>query len=90
VLPVAGRVAASIAAPRPSSFLAFVETKAGPIRRRLERDGWYLARRGSAHDVYRHPDIAGIVTLPRHPKLSPAVARSIARKAGWGKQRPGL
>ena len=29
----------------------FVETRTSLIRRRLERDGWYLARRGSGHDV---------------------------------------
>lgn len=60
-----------------------METKTSRIRRRLERDDWYLARRGSGHDVYRHPDVKGIVTLPRHPKVSAGVARSIARKAGW-------
>ena len=27
--------------------------------------------------------IEGIVTLPRHRQVTPAVARSIARKAGW-------
>ena len=66
-----------------------METRTVAIRRQLGRDGWYLVRRGSAHDVYRHPDIGGIVTLPRHAKLSPAVVRSIARKAGWRKPGPG-
>lgn len=60
-----------------------MEFKTNRIRGRLERDGWYLARRGSGHDIYRHPEIKGIVTLPRHSKVSPAVARSIADKAGW-------
>ena len=49
----------------------------------LEREGWYLDRHGSSHDIYRHPRIKGIITLPRHPVLSIGMARSIARKAGW-------
>ena len=31
------------------------------VKRRLERDGWYLDRHGSSHDIYRHPSIPGIV-----------------------------
>ena len=60
-----------------------MEFKTSRIRSRLERDGWYLTRRGSGHDIYRHPEIEGIITLPRHSKVSPAVIRSIADKAGW-------
>ena len=60
-----------------------METSTAKIRRRLEKDGWYLDRHGAGHDIYRHPEIAGIVTLPRHAHVSPMVARSIARKAEW-------
>lgn len=60
-----------------------IETKTERIKHRLEQDGWYLTRHGSGHDIYRHPDIKGIITLPRHKAVSPGVARSIARKAGW-------
>ncbi|TKT43380.1 type II toxin-antitoxin system HicA family toxin [Rhizobium sp. LC145] len=60
-----------------------METSTAKIRRRLEKDGWYLDRHGAGHDIYRHPEIEGIVTLPRHTQVSPLVARSIARKAGW-------
>lgn len=60
-----------------------METKTAKIRRRLEKDGWFLARHGAGHDIYRHPTIPGIVTLPRHPTVTPGVARSIASKAGW-------
>ena len=42
-----------------------------------------MVRHGGNHDIYRHPLIKGIITLPRHNKLSPGVARSIAKKAGW-------
>ena len=62
---------------------ARMDTTTRRIRRRLEKDGWFLSRRGGAHDIYRHPKIEGIVTLPRHRQVTPAVARSIARKAGW-------
>ena len=47
------------------------------------KDGWYLDRHGANHDIYRHPTIMGIITLPRHKQLSAGVARSIAKKAGW-------
>ena len=53
------------------------------VQRRLEREGWYLDRAGSSHDIYRHPNIKGIVTLPRHRVLSIGVASTIAKKAGW-------
>ncbi len=60
-----------------------METKTDRIRRALEKDGWYLVRHGSGHDIYRHPSIKGIITLPRHKTVSLGVARSIAKKAGW-------
>ena len=62
---------------------ARMDTATRRIRRRLEKDGWFLSRRGGAHDIYRRPRIEGIVTLPRRRQVTPAVARSIARKAGW-------
>ncbi len=60
-----------------------METRTNLIKRKLEREGWYMARHGGNHDIYRHPFIKGIITLPRHNKLSLGVARSIAKKAGW-------
>ncbi|MET0742824.1 MAG: type II toxin-antitoxin system HicA family toxin [Microvirga sp.] len=41
----------------------------GPARRR--------------HDVYRNTAKPGVITVPRHRTLSPGVARSVARSAGW-------
>jgi hypothetical protein len=36
------------------------------------------------HDVYTHPDKPRqIIVLPRHRTLSPGVARSTAKVAGW-------
>jgi predicted RNA binding protein YcfA (HicA-like mRNA interferase family) len=49
----------------------------------IEQVGWTLARNGSEHDVYKHSSKAGIVILPRHRTVSPGVARSIAKAAGW-------
>jgi len=60
-----------------------METKTTKIRKRLEKEGWFLARHGGGHDIYRHGEIDGIITLPRHREVSPGVARSIAKKAGW-------
>ncbi|MXW46589.1 MAG: addiction module toxin, HicA family [Gammaproteobacteria bacterium] len=60
-----------------------VETNRRRIRSRLQREGWYLLRHGSGHDIYRRPSIFGVLILPRHRRVSPAVTRSIAKKTGW-------
>ena len=60
-----------------------METSRRRVKRRPEQDGWYLDRHGSSHDIYRHPHIKGIITLPRHRVLSIGMARTIANKAGW-------
>jgi len=60
-----------------------METKTTKIRKKLEKDSWFLERHGAAHDIYRHNTISGIITLPRHREVSLGVARSIAKKAGW-------
>ena len=63
--------------------IAVLETNTAKIIRRLENEGWYLARHGSGHDIYKNPVIDGIITVPRHRTVSPGVADSIAIKAGW-------
>ncbi|MBB4042030.1 putative RNA binding protein YcfA (HicA-like mRNA interferase family) [Microvirga flocculans] len=60
-----------------------VETNRAKIIRRLEQDGWTLARHGSEHDLYKNPGKPGVITVPRHRTVSPGVARSIAKAAGW-------
>lgn len=60
-----------------------MEQNTAKIIRRLTKEGWFLAEHGGSHDIYRHKAIKGIITVPRHRKLSPGVADSIARKAGW-------
>ncbi len=59
-----------------------LETNRKKVAARLKRDGW-VERHGGSHDVFKHPTRTGIITLPRHATLSPGVARTIARTAGW-------
>lgn len=59
-----------------------LETSRAKIARRLEAEGW-INQGGGSHDLYRHPQKAGIITLPRHRTVTPGVARSIAKAAGW-------
>jgi predicted RNA binding protein YcfA (HicA-like mRNA interferase family) len=60
-----------------------VETNRRKVISRLLREGWTLLRHGREHDVYRHDQKHGIIIVPRHATLSPGVARSIAKAAGW-------
>ena len=59
-----------------------VETNPKKIAARLEREGWVNSG-GGGHDIYRHPVKSGRIVVPRHRELSPGVARSIAKLAGW-------
>lgn len=54
------------------------------VIRRLEREGWMLARTKGSHHQFRHPERPGLVTVP-HPKhdLPKGTLRSIAKQAGW-------
>jgi predicted RNA binding protein YcfA (HicA-like mRNA interferase family) len=54
------------------------------IIRRLESEGWRLARTRGSHRQYKHPTKPGRVTVP-HPKkdLPPKTMRSIYESAGW-------
>jgi predicted RNA binding protein YcfA (HicA-like mRNA interferase family) len=59
------------------------ETNARKIAQRLGREGWLL-KEGGAHALYSHPEKPGVrIVLPRHREVSPNVARSIAKLAGW-------
>jgi predicted RNA binding protein YcfA (HicA-like mRNA interferase family) len=59
-----------------------LETNRNKVVTRLERDGW-VSRHGGDHDVYKHPTRPGRIIVPRHRRLSPGVARAIAKAAGW-------
>ncbi len=58
------------------------ETDRSKVAARLMRNGW-VVRHGGAHDVFKHPGRPGRIVLPRHRTLSPGVARTVAKQAGW-------
>ena len=60
-----------------------METNTRKIERRLKREGWYLVRHGSNHDIYGHLDRYEEIKLPRHREATIGVARQIAKIAGW-------
>jgi predicted RNA binding protein YcfA (HicA-like mRNA interferase family) len=60
--------------------------RAREVVKRLIAEGWYKAREGAEHEVYKHPDKPGHVAIPRHPgDIKPGTLRSIYDQAGWGK-----
>lgn len=59
-----------------------LEVNRAKIVRRLLKEGW-KNEGGTKHDAYTHPDFDFPVIVPRHKSLSPGVARTIARAAGW-------
>ncbi len=59
------------------------ETNTAKIKQRLEKDGWELVG-GTKHDKYRKAGLPAIM-VPRHRTVTPGVARSIAKAAGWDK-----
>ena len=69
-----------------ANIMHALETRTQLIIQRLEQEGWYLQRHGANHDIYRHELIRVTITLPRHRTVKPAVARSIAKTAGWEDQ----
>jgi predicted RNA binding protein YcfA (HicA-like mRNA interferase family) len=59
------------------------ETSRRKVTDRLMADGWINVG-GGKHDKNEHPDRPGmLIVVPRHKELSPGVARSIAKQAGW-------
>ncbi|MDQ2861742.1 MAG: type II toxin-antitoxin system HicA family toxin [Pseudomonadota bacterium] len=60
-----------------------VENTTSKVVKRLTGGGWTLVRHGANHDVYSHTDRPFPIQVPRHRNLSPGVARSIAKAAGW-------
>ncbi|WP_280140252.1 type II toxin-antitoxin system HicA family toxin [Devosia psychrophila] len=51
------------------------------MKARLDRDGWTNVGGGN-HDKFTKVGCMPII-VPRHPTVSPGVARSIAKAAGW-------
>lgn len=58
------------------------ETNRTKIIQRLEAEGW-VNEGGAKHDLYRNPSFKFPIIVPRHRTLSPGVARSIGKAAGW-------
>ncbi len=61
--------------------MAKPETNRGKVVARLAADGW--RNEGGDHDKFTKPGVPYPVLVPRHRTLSPGVARSIAKAAGW-------
>jgi predicted RNA binding protein YcfA (HicA-like mRNA interferase family) len=62
--------------------MPIVETNTREIIARLKDDGW-VEIAGSKHDKFEHKERSEMMIVPRHKELSPGVARSIAKLAGW-------
>ncbi len=63
--------------------LVKTETSARRVNDRLKADGWTNIG-GGRHDRFVHKDRPEMmIVVPRHRELSPGVARSIAKAAGW-------
>jgi predicted RNA binding protein YcfA (HicA-like mRNA interferase family) len=52
--------------------------------KRLERDGWKLARTKGSHRQYHHPTKPGTVTVAGHPSVDipPGTLNNILKQAG--------
>jgi predicted RNA binding protein YcfA (HicA-like mRNA interferase family) len=58
--------------------------KSADIIKKLEADGWKLARSKGSHHHFKHGTKPGLVTVP-HPKsdIPTGTLRSIYKQAGW-------
>lgn len=58
--------------------------KSADVIRRLTKEGWTCVRIKGSHHHFRHPSIAGLVTVP-HPKteIPLTTLRSIYKQANW-------
>lgn len=48
--------------------------------KKLEKNGWYLARHGSDHDIYTNG--IHIEPVPRHAEVDERLAKAIIRRRG--------
>lgn len=46
----------------------------------LKRNGWYLKRNGSDHDIYSNGHSSE--SVPRHPEINEELAKSIIKRQG--------
>lgn len=57
--------------------------KVRDVIKRLENDGWYLARTRGSHRQFKHPEKSGTVTVSGKPSIEvpPGTLKSIWRQA---------
>ncbi len=57
--------------------------KVRDVIKRLEDDGWYLARTRGSHRQFKHPEKPGLVTVPgkMSDELAPGTLNSIWKQA---------
>ena len=58
--------------------------KYSELKKILLKDGWYLYRHGSSHDIYKHNLKTNVVVLGRHDsqEVAPGTLHSILKNAG--------
>jgi predicted RNA binding protein YcfA (HicA-like mRNA interferase family) len=58
--------------------------KVRDLVKRIEQDGWKLARTNGSHQQYHHPVKPGTVTIAGHPSadIPPGTLNSILKLAG--------
>ena len=52
--------------------------------RMIKQDGWQLVRQRGGHEQYKHPNKAGVVTIPRR-NIKKNIKLSVLRQAGLRK-----
>ena len=58
--------------------------KAKEIIKKIESDGWYLARQKGSHKQYKHKSKKGLVTIAAHKlsdEIAPGTLNSILKQA---------
>lgn len=55
------------------------------VIKRIEKDGWYLARTRGSHRQYKHPAKPGLITVAGKPgdELAPGTLSSIHKQADF-------
>lgn len=59
--------------------------KVRDLLRRMEGDGWYLARQRGSHRQMKHPDKAQTITIPGHTSddFNPKTLQTILKQVGY-------
>ena len=62
--------------------------KVREVLKKLERDGWFLARTRGSHHQFQHRVKKGVATVPGRPSddLAPGTLSSILKQAGLGRR----